>query len=136
MPSPPMPPRFTSQALHLSKLHPRPDAPISSAPILPPSAIQSPATHRTDRRTPRRGPKSSKSNEQRRLLTAELTLKPYAAGTHVVFIDEAHLLTPEAQNALLNLLEESPGRTLIVLVAEQPEALLLTVRSRCRMVHF
>jgi len=83
-----------------------------------------------------RGEKTTISIERVRSLTSELTLKPYTSGTRVVVIDEAHLLTPEAQNALLKLLEDSPDRHLIILIAEQLETLLLTVRSRCRLVHF
>jgi DNA polymerase-3 subunit delta' len=84
-----------------------------------------------------RGEKASIAIEQIRRLVSELALRPYGAkGTRVVIIDGAHLLTTEAQNALLKLLEEPPPRTLIVLVAEHLEALLLTVRSRCRFVHF
>jgi DNA polymerase-3 subunit delta' len=84
-----------------------------------------------------RGEKASIAIEQIRRLVSELALRPYGAGgTRVVIIDGAHLLTTEAQNALLKLLEEPPPHTLIVLVAEHLEALLLTVRSRCRLVHF
>jgi DNA polymerase-3 subunit delta' len=81
--------------------------------------------------------KASITLEQVRGLTGGLSLKPYQPGaTRVVVIDQAHLLTTEAQNALLKLLEEPPPATLIVLIAEHIEALLLTVRSRCRTVQF
>lgn len=84
-----------------------------------------------------RGDKPSLGIERVRGLTAELALRPYrAGGTRVAVIDEAHLLTAEAQNALLKLLEEPPPATLIILVSEHLESLLLTVRSRCRAVHF
>ena len=84
-----------------------------------------------------RGDKASISIELVRGLTAALSLRPYRANAvRVVVIDEAHLLTHEAQNALLKLLEEPPPATLILLLAEHPEALLLTVRSRCKSVAF
>lgn len=84
-----------------------------------------------------RAEKPSLTIEQVRGLTSELALRPFAhGGVRVVLIDQANLLTPEAQNALLKLLEEPPARTLIILVAEHPEILLLTVRSRCQVVRF
>jgi hypothetical protein len=46
------------------------------------------------------------------------------------------LLTIDAQNAVLKLLEEPPPSTLIILITEQLNALLVTVRSRCQMIHF
>ena len=45
-------------------------------------------------------------------------------------------MNPQAQNALLKTLEEPAGRTLIVLLTDQPGALLATIRSRCQMVRF
>jgi DNA polymerase III delta' subunit len=84
-----------------------------------------------------RGDKQSIGIEQVRTVINELALRPFEAKTtRVVLVDEAHTLTAEAQNALLKLLEEPPARTLIILVAERLEALLLTVRSRCRPVRF
>jgi hypothetical protein len=84
-----------------------------------------------------RGDKASLGIEQVRTLTAELSLRPFAPGaSRVVVINEAHLLTLEAQNALLKLLEEPPPATLVILIAEHQESLLLTVRSRCRVVLF
>lgn len=75
--------------------------------------------------------------EQVRALTQVLTLRPYtAAGTRIVIIDEAQQLTPEAQNALLKLIEEPPPATRIILVAQALEALLPTVRSRLAAVYF
>jgi DNA polymerase-3 subunit delta' len=51
-------------------------------------------------------------------------------------IEEAELMNPHAQNALLKTLEEPDGRTLIVLVTDQPHALLPTIRSRCQIIRF
>ncbi len=83
------------------------------------------------------GDKTSITIEQIRGLTSSLALQPYSpGGTRVVVVDGAHLLTPEAQNALLKQLEEPPSRTVIILATERLEAMLLTVRSRCRTVHF
>ena len=84
-----------------------------------------------------KGDKASISIELIRSLITSLSLRPYRTGSlRVVVIDEAHLLTVEAQNALLKLLEEPPPATLVILLAEYVESLLITVRSRCRLVAF
>lgn len=58
-------------------------------------------------------------------------------GHHKVFIvDEAELLDPYGQNALLKTLEEPPPGTYILLVTTQEERLLPTIRSRCQRVGF
>ena len=54
----------------------------------------------------------------------------------VVVLDDAHLMTEEAENALLKTLEEPPPRTLIVLVTSEPGRLLATIRSRAQEVRF
>ena len=54
----------------------------------------------------------------------------------VFILDEAELLGPEAQNALLKTLEEPPARTYIILVTCQPQRLFATIRSRCQHVAF
>ena len=51
-------------------------------------------------------------------------------------IDQAELMNPQAQNALLKTLEEPAGRTVVILLTDQPAALLPTIRSRCQMVRF
>ena len=58
-------------------------------------------------------------------------------GRGKVFVaEEADLMNTEAQNALLKTLEEPQGRTLLILLTDQPDALLPTIRSRCRMIRF
>ena len=51
-------------------------------------------------------------------------------------VEEADLMNPSAQNAILKTLEEPAGRTVIVLLTDAPESLLPTVRSRCQTVRF
>ena len=62
--------------------------------------------------------------------------KPVMGRGKVFVIEQAELMNPQAQNALLKTLEEPAGRTLIVLITDQPGALLPTVRSRCQIVRF
>lgn len=53
----------------------------------------------------------------------------------LVLIEDAHLLTHEAQNALLKTLEEPPAATNIILTASHEQSLLPTIRSRVQTVH-
>jgi len=54
----------------------------------------------------------------------------------VFVIEQAELMTAQAQNAMLKTLEEPAGRTLIILLTDQPNSLLPTIRSRCQTVRF
>jgi DNA polymerase-3 subunit delta' len=54
----------------------------------------------------------------------------------VFLIEQADLMTAAAQNGLLKTLEEPAGRTLIILLTDNSDALLPTVRSRCQLVRF
>ena len=54
----------------------------------------------------------------------------------MVCILHADLMNPQAQNALLKMLEEPPGRTFFILAAEQTTPLLPTILSRCRRIDF
>jgi DNA polymerase-3 subunit delta' len=54
----------------------------------------------------------------------------------VFLIEQAELMNPQAQNALLKTLEEPAGRTLIILLTDQPGAMLSTIRSRTQLVRF
>jgi DNA polymerase-3 subunit gamma/tau len=61
---------------------------------------------------------------------------PAAARSKVVILDEAHMLTGEASNALLKTLEEPPDRVIFVMATTQPEDLEDTIRSRSQHFHF
>ncbi len=81
--------------------------------------------------------KPSITIEQIRRLVQALSLSPYhAKSTRIVVIDDADLLTTEAQNALLKLIEEPPTSTRFILVATQVATLLPTVRSRLGSIFF
>jgi len=54
----------------------------------------------------------------------------------VFVIEQADLMQAAAQNALLKTLEEPAGRTAIVLLTDQPDALLATIRSRTQTFAF
>ena len=61
---------------------------------------------------------------------------PFKGVRRIFIIDEAELLNPQGQNALLKTLEEPSPRTVIILVTTRDERMLPTVRSRCRRVPF
>jgi len=71
-----------------------------------------------------------------RALSASLYESPMEGMRKVAVIDPADALTEEAQNSLLKTLEEPPEDTTIILAAVNTDALLPTVRSRCRRVDF
>ena len=62
--------------------------------------------------------------------------KPAMGRGKAFVIEQADLMQPNAQNAMLKTLEEPAGRTLIVLLTDQPGALLPTIQSRCQLVQF
>lgn len=81
--------------------------------------------------------KPSITIEQVRTLLEHLSRRPYYQGKmRVTIVDDADKLTLEAGNALLKIIEEPPERTIFILIAEQPEALLATIRSRCTAIYF
>ncbi|EAB6717871.1 DNA polymerase III subunit delta', partial [Salmonella enterica subsp. enterica] len=63
-----------------------------------------------------------------------LSMTVHDGGWRVVVVDPADDLSVSAANALLKNLEEPPARTLFILIAHQPGALLPTIRSRTQTV--
>ncbi|MDX2017779.1 MAG: DNA polymerase III subunit [Planctomycetota bacterium] len=63
-------------------------------------------------------------------------IRTNAPAAKVFVIDEAELMNPAAQNALLKTLEEPAERTVIILCTSQESALLATIRSRSQRVPF
>ncbi len=78
---------------------------------------------------------SSIKVEQARALLHALTLSPVESRFRVAVINDAHLVTDGAQNAILKTLEEPNPAAVIVLIAPQPGALLPTIVSRCQTLN-
>ncbi len=57
-------------------------------------------------------------------------------GHRVIIIDEAHMLSKNAFNALLKTLEEPPAKTMFILCTTEPHKLIDTVKSRCQIYEF
>ena len=69
--------------------------------------------------------------DQVRRMRADAWVRPNEAPRKVYLIEQADRLKPNAQNAMLKLLEDGPVYTAFLLLAENAGALLPTVRSRC-----
>jgi DNA polymerase-3 subunit delta' len=65
-----------------------------------------------------------------------LSLKSFEGGYKVMIIWMADKMNVEASNKLLKLLEEPPEKTIFILITEQEEDLIQTIRSRCQVLHF
>jgi DNA polymerase III subunit gamma/tau len=79
---------------------------------------------------------SNRGIDQIRELREMVRYAPAASRSKVVILDEAHMLTGEASNALLKTLEEPPDRVVFVMATTQPEDLVDTIRSRSQHFHF
>ena len=65
-----------------------------------------------------------------------LSLKSYEGGYKVMIVWMADKLNISASNKLLKLLEEPTDKTLFILISENEEDIIQTIRSRCQVLHF
>lgn len=65
-----------------------------------------------------------------------LSLKSYEGGYKIMIIWMADKMNIAASNKLLKLLEEPTDKTLFLLITENEEDILQTIRSRCQVIHF
>ncbi len=65
-----------------------------------------------------------------------LSLKAYEGGYKVMLIWMAEKMNTSAANKLLKLIEEPPNKTVFILIAEDEEQIINTIRSRCQVLHF
>jgi DNA polymerase-3 subunit gamma/tau len=79
---------------------------------------------------------SNRGIDQIRELREMVRYAPASSRSKVVILDEAHMLTGEASNALLKTLEEPPDRVVFVMATTEPEELVDTIRSRSQHFHF
>lgn len=61
----------------------------------------------------------------------DVDIKPYCSPYKIYIIAEADIMTPQAQNALLKTIEEPPEYAVIMLLTNNIDGLLPTIRSRC-----
>ena len=79
---------------------------------------------------------SNRGIDEIRELKEKLAYAPSEGKYKVYIIDEVHMLTNEAFNALLKTLEEPPERVVFILATTEPQKLPATIRSRCQRYDF
>jgi DNA polymerase-3 subunit gamma/tau len=79
---------------------------------------------------------SNRGIDEIRDLRERVKYLPATLKVKVYIIDEAHMLTTEAFNALLKTLEEPPAHVVFVLATTEPHKIPLTVASRCQRFDF
>lgn len=79
---------------------------------------------------------SNRGIDEIRDLRDRVNLAPVAGRTKVYIIDEVHMLTAEAFNALLKMLEEPPEHVVFVLATTEKHKVLPTIISRCQSFDF
>ncbi len=79
---------------------------------------------------------SNRGIDEIRSLRQNVAVRPARGRFKIYIIDEVHMLTREAFNALLKTLEEPPGHVKFVLCTTEPEKLPITILSRCQRFDF
>jgi DNA polymerase-3 subunit gamma/tau len=79
---------------------------------------------------------SNRRIEDIRMLRSNVGVKPMRAKHKIYIIDEVHMLTTEAFNALLKTLEEPPPNVRFIFCTTEPEKVLDTILSRCQRFDF
>ncbi|MAB48715.1 MAG: DNA polymerase III subunit delta' [Flavobacteriaceae bacterium] len=69
-------------------------------------------------------------------IVKSLSLKSYEGGYKVMLIWMAEKMNTAAANKLLKLIEEPPEKTIFILIAEDEEQIINTIRSRCQILTF
>ena len=82
----------------------------------------------------RTGNRFSIGIDQIRQLEKEANLKPFEGICRVFIVEETHLMSSEAANALLKTLEEPPDQVLILLLSSEAHTIPVTVVSRCQQI--
>ncbi|MEF3303241.1 DNA polymerase III subunit gamma/tau [Paenibacillus sp. GYB003] len=79
---------------------------------------------------------SNRGVEEIRDIREKVKYAPTEVRQKVYIIDEVHMLTTEAFNALLKTLEEPPGHVMFILATTEPHRLPATIVSRCQRFDF
>ncbi len=79
---------------------------------------------------------SNRGIDDIRDLREKIKYSPAEARYKVYILDEAHMLTPAASNALLKTLEEPPSHSFFILATTEPHKMLPTILSRCQRFDF
>ena len=79
---------------------------------------------------------SNRGVDEVRALRESVHTLPFSSPYKMYILDEAHMLTKEASNALLKTLEEPPAHVLFILATTDKEKLPDTIHSRCQIITF
>ena len=79
---------------------------------------------------------SNRGIDEIRDLRESVKFAPTAGRYKIYIIDEVHMLTTEAFNALLKTLEEPPERVIFILATTEPHKVPATIQSRCQRYDF
>ncbi|MCR5655103.1 MAG: DNA polymerase III subunit gamma/tau [Lachnospiraceae bacterium] len=79
---------------------------------------------------------SNNGVDSARQIVEEVSYSPVDGKYKVYIIDEVHMLTPQASNALLKTLEEPPEYAVFILATTDPQKMLITILSRCQRYDF
>lgn len=79
---------------------------------------------------------SNRGIDEIRDLREKVRIAPAQGKTKVYIIDEVHMLTTEAFNALLKTIEEPPQGVVFILATTEPQKIPATIRSRCQVYNF
>ncbi|MCF7876425.1 DNA polymerase III subunit gamma/tau [Candidatus Bipolaricaulota bacterium] len=79
---------------------------------------------------------SNRGIDKIRELREEVNFAPAELQNKVYIIDEVHMLTPQAFNALLKTIEEPPDRVTFIFATTEPEKVPATIISRCQVFEF
>lgn len=79
---------------------------------------------------------SNRGIDEIRDLREKIRVLPAQGKTKVYIIDEVHMLTMEAFNALLKTIEEPPESVIFILATTEPQKIPATIRSRCQSYQF
>lgn len=69
-------------------------------------------------------------------IVKSLSLKAYEGGYKVMIIWMSEKMNTACANKLLKLIEEPPSKTVFILIAEDEEQIINTIKSRCQILHF
>jgi len=74
--------------------------------------------------------------EEAHEIVKSLSLKAYEGGYKVMVIWMADKMNIAAANKLLKLIEEPPNKTIFILITEDEDQIINTIKSRCQLLHF
>jgi DNA polymerase-3 subunit delta' len=74
--------------------------------------------------------------DQMREMIRSLSFAPLSGKYRVYIVEQADTLNPSSENCILKVLEEPPPYAVLILLSSNPNSLLPTIRSRCRVVRF